>query len=64
MPLSGRPSTSTTDDNIKKVKEIVLENRHAGVKEIARKLSIARSRYYAIRYGMWIINILIDIKLF
>nr|XP_036223834.1 protein GVQW3-like [Bactrocera oleae] len=40
MPRSGRPSTCTTDANIKKVNEIVLENRHASVREIARKLNI------------------------
>lgn len=42
MPRSGRPSMSTTDDNIKKVKEIVLENHHASVREIARELNIGR----------------------
>ena len=40
MTRTGRPPTSTTDDNIKKVKEIVLENRNASVREIARKLNI------------------------
>lgn len=42
MPRSGRPSTSTTDDNIKKVKEIVLENLYVNVREIVRELNIGR----------------------
>ncbi|CAD6999241.1 unnamed protein product [Ceratitis capitata] len=29
MPRSGRSSTSTSDHNVKKVKEIVLENHHS-----------------------------------
>ena len=37
MARSGRTLTSTTDVNIKKVKEIVLENRHASVREIGRE---------------------------
>ncbi|XP_028047733.1 protein GVQW3-like [Monomorium pharaonis] len=40
-PRSGRPSTSTTDDNVEKVKEIVLENRHASLRERAGELNIA-----------------------
>ena len=42
MPRSGRPSTSTTDENIKKAKEIVLQNPHVSVREIARELDIGR----------------------
>lgn len=42
LPRSGRPSTSSTNDNVEKIKEIVLENRHASVREIARDLNISR----------------------
>lgn len=41
-PRSGRPSTSTTDDNVEKVREIVLENRHTSVRELARDLNMSR----------------------
>ncbi|XP_044753368.1 protein GVQW3-like isoform X1 [Coccinella septempunctata] len=40
LPRSGRPSTSTTDDNIIQIKKLVLENRHSSVRELARELSI------------------------
>lgn len=41
LPRSGRPSTSTTDDNIDKVKEIVMENRHASLREMAQDLDMS-----------------------
>ncbi|XP_054012808.1 protein GVQW3-like [Hylaeus anthracinus] len=41
LPHASRPSTSVNDDNIKKVKEIVLGNRWVGIKEIAEALSIS-----------------------
>ena len=41
MFRSGRPSTSSTDENIEKVKEIVLDNRHSSLREIARNLKIS-----------------------
>lgn len=40
-PRSGRPSTSTTDDNVDKVKEIVLENRHSSLREVAGVLKVS-----------------------
>lgn len=40
LPRSGRPSTSATEGNIAKVKEIVTENPHSTLKEIAAELSI------------------------
>ena len=39
LPHAGRPSTSVNDDNVKEVKETVLENRHVGIREIAQRLS-------------------------
>lgn len=36
----GRPSTSTTDDNVEQVKEIILENRRIPVGEVADKVGI------------------------
>lgn len=38
---SGRPSTSSTEENIKKVQEIVLDNRHSSLREIAHHLNIS-----------------------
>lgn len=38
---AGRPSTSTTNENIDKVKKIVLANRRITVREIAEDLSIS-----------------------
>ena len=38
LPHSGRPSTSSTEVNIAKVKEMVTENRHLSLREIAAKL--------------------------
>ena len=35
FPRSGRPSTSLTEVNIAKLKEMVTENRHLSLREIA-----------------------------
>ncbi|EFN76790.1 Putative uncharacterized protein FLJ37770, partial [Harpegnathos saltator] len=40
-PRSGRPSTSTDDAHIEKVKELVLQNRRLTVREIADKVGIS-----------------------
>ena len=40
----SRPSTSVNDDNMEKVKEIVLENRRVGIREIAEALNISYDR--------------------
>ena len=42
LPRSGRPSTSSTEVNIAEVKEIVTENRHLSLREIAAELSVSR----------------------
>ena len=41
LPRSGRPSSSNTDENVEKVTEIVLANRHASLREIASDVSIS-----------------------
>ena len=40
LPRSGWPSTSLTEINIAKVKEMVTENRHLSLREIAAELSV------------------------
>ena len=40
LPHSGRPSTSSTEVNIVKVKEMVTEYRHLSLREIAAELSV------------------------
>ena len=40
LPRSGRPSTSSTEVNIVKVKEMVTGNRHLSLREIAAELSV------------------------
>ena len=41
LPPSGRPSTFSTEVNIPKVKEMVTENRHLSLREIAPELSVS-----------------------
>ena len=41
LPRSGRPSTSSTEVNIAKVKEMVTENHHLSLREIAAELSVS-----------------------
>ena len=41
LPRSGRPSTSSTEINIAKVKEIVTENHHLSLREIVAELSVS-----------------------
>ena len=40
LPCSGRPLTSSTEVNIVKVKEMMTENRHLSLREIAAELSM------------------------
>ena len=40
LPHTIHPSTSVNDDNIGKVKKIVLENRRVGIREVAQTLNI------------------------
>ena len=41
IPRSGQPLTSLTNENIEKVKKIVLDNRHSSLREIACDLKIS-----------------------
>ena len=41
LPHSGRPSTSSIEVNIAKVKEMVTETRHLSLREIATELSVS-----------------------
>ena len=41
LPHASRPSTSVNDDNIERVKKIVLENRRVGIREVAEALNIS-----------------------
>ena len=41
LPHASRPSTSVNDDNIEKVKKIVLENHRVGIREVADALNIS-----------------------
>jgi len=40
-PRSGRPSTSTTDENVQAVKKIVSENRRITIREVAEDVGIS-----------------------
>lgn len=41
IPRSGRPSTSTIELNVYAIKEMVLENRHISLREVAHCLNIS-----------------------
>ena len=41
LPCSGWPSTSSTEVNIAKVKQMVTENRHLSLREVATELSVS-----------------------
>ena len=42
-PRSGRPSTSKTDDNVAKVREVIRSNRRLTVREVAEEVSISKT---------------------
>jgi hypothetical protein len=45
---SGRPSTSATEVNIAKVKDIVTDNPHSTLREIATELSVSHKSIHTI----------------
>ncbi|XP_025271347.1 protein GVQW3 [Camponotus floridanus] len=48
----GRPSTSTTDDNVEAVKKIVMENRRITIREVAEDVGILVGSCHAIFLGV------------
>jgi len=48
LPRSGRPSTSTTNDNIEKIKHLVLQNRRFSVRELASEVNIDKMTVHGI----------------
>jgi len=42
-PHSGRPSTSKTDDNVAKVRQVIRSNRRLTVREVAEEVSISKT---------------------
>ena len=48
LSSSGRSSTSSIEVNIAKVKEMVTENRHLSLREIAAELSVSHESIYTI----------------
>lgn len=52
LPRSGRPSTSTTAENIDKIQKLVLENHHMSVKELAQELNISTVSVHGILNGI------------
>jgi len=51
-PRPGRPSTSTTDENVEAVKKMILENRRITIREVAEEVgmpfftALQRFHYY------------------
>ena len=41
LPHASRPSASINEDNIKKVKKIVLENHRVGIRDVAEALNFS-----------------------
>ena len=48
LPRSGRPSTSSTEVNISKVKEMVTKNRYLSFREIVAELSVSHESIHTI----------------
>src|SRR5436190_14865022 len=48
---SGRPKTATTDENIAKVHEMVLDDRRIKVREIAKVMNMSKERVCHIKYS-------------
>ena len=56
LPRSGRPSTSSTEVNIVKVKETLTENRQWTLREIAAELSVSHESICTILKIVWAKN--------
>jgi len=47
-PKSGRPSSSTGDDQIEKVRSVILENRRLTIREVSEEVGICKSSCHTI----------------
>ena len=47
-PISGRPSSSTGDDHIEKVRSVIRENRRLTVREVSEEVGICKSSCHTI----------------
>ena len=47
-PKSGRPSSSTGDDHIEKVRSVIRENRRLNVREVSEEVGICKSSCHTI----------------
>ena len=47
-PRSGRPSTTTIDENIQAIERIVMRDRQISVRRVANELGISKSRVHDI----------------
>jgi transposase len=47
-PKSGRPSSSTGDDHIEKVRSVIRENRRLTVREVSEEVGICKSSCHTI----------------
>ena len=56
LPHANHPSRSVNDDNIEKVKKIVLENRRVGIREVAEALNIFIDRLNTLWFMFWLLS--------
>jgi transposase len=47
-PKSGRPSSSTGDDHIEKVRSVIRENRRLTVREVSEEVGVCKSSRHTI----------------
>jgi hypothetical protein len=53
LPHDRRPATSINEENVEKVKKIVLENRHVTEREIASELNISNGSAHSIIHNVF-----------
>ena len=53
LPHSGRPSSSTTKENINKIKKLVLNNRHMSFRELTQEVNISFKSVHNIMTDIW-----------
>ena len=62
LPLASRQSTSVNDDNIEKVKKIVLENRRVGIRHEARRRQTRAENDNAPSHSSLIVNAFLTVR--